>query len=234
MTPSLFDPSEAAYRDRTDAGRRLAGSLAHLARAHPLVLAIPHGGVEVARPVADALGAPLDLILVRKLPVPFSPETAFGVIAEDGTTSLDDELVARLGLTEDAVAVVRSNVLATLRRYARAFESVRPRFPVRGATVVLVDDGLATGYTMLGAVRLCRAGKPDRIVVATPVASKAAATMVQGEADEFICPLVDAAFPAVGAYYAHFPSLTDEDVRRALFAQAPDHRPAGVTAEVSP
>jgi len=227
VNPPLHTP---AYRDRTEGGRQLAARLAHLATAAPMVLAIPRGGVETARPVADALGAPLDLMLVRKLPVPFAPETAFGVIAEDGTTILDEELVLRAGLSKPSIIETQRRVLEVLRRYAKTFDALRPRFPVAGRTVVLVDDGLATGYTMLGAVRLCRHWNAGRIVVAAPVASREAVALVASEADEIVCPIVDPDFFAVGAYYAHFPQVSDEDVRHLLFPQDPGHLPASVRA----
>lgn len=209
-----------SYEDRADAGRQLAQKLRRLAPARPIVLGIPRGGISVALPIAEALGAPLDVILVRKLPIPSFPETAFGVEAEDGTTILDDETVAELNLSKEAIAETRRNVRDVLFRYARKFASARPRVTIKGSTVLLVDDGLATGYTMLGAARLCRKWGAARVVVAAPVAAGGAAELLRPEVEEFVCPIIDPAFLGVGAYYSDFLQVSDDEVLRLLLASA--------------
>lgn len=210
------DTGAPRYESRVQAGHVLSERLSHLADRSPRVLAIPRGGVEVARPIAEALDATLDIILVRKLPIPFAPETAFGVIAEDGTTLLDEALIAELGLDDRTVEKVQVQVLGILQRYADEFGDVRPAIRVEGATVILVDDGLATGYTMLGAARVTRRRGAEKLVIAAPVSSDSAAALLEPEVDEFICPLVDPGFIGVSAYYADFPQLDDGDVRRIL------------------
>lgn len=208
--------SQRGYRDRTEAGERLAERLMPLRDRQPLVLGIPRGGVAVGRAVADALDAPLDIILVRKLPIPFAPETAFGVIADDGTTILDEGLVAEIGLDERTIREVEDEVSEVLRRYADEFRQVRPHVSTEGACVIIVDDGLATGYTMLGAVRVVRHRGAASTVVAAPVSSDTAAERLRGEVDQFVCPIVDPGFIGVSAYYRSFEQMNDADVKRLL------------------
>lgn len=206
----------SGYADRFDAGRELAQRLVHLADREPLILAIPRGGVEVGRAVADELGAPLDIVLVRKLPIPFAPETAFGVMAEDGTAILDEVLVAELGLDSATIEQAKREVQDVLERYARELRAIRPRLEIRGATVILVDDGLATGYTMLGAARVTRKRGAAHVIVAAPVSSDTAADLLKPEVDEFVCSIVDPGFVGVSAYYRDFEQLDDADVQRLL------------------
>lgn len=200
------------YRDREDAGRVLAEHLRHLEDADLVVLGAPRGGVVVAAPVAEALAAPLDVVLVRKLPIPSSPETAFGVIGEDGLAILDEPLVRHLGLERETVERVKAEVLEALRRRAAEYRAVRSPEPIAGRVAVLVDDGFATGYTMLGAVRWARTRRPARVVVAAPVSSDSAEELLRARADEFVCPIVDPAFVGVSHYYERFDPVDDETV----------------------
>jgi putative phosphoribosyl transferase len=210
----------SAFRDRADAGRRLAGALRHLAgRADVLVLGLPRGGVPVAYEVARALGAPLDAFVVRKLGVPGQRELAFGAIASGGVRVLNDEIVIGLRLdprTLNAVAAAEQDELA---RREQAYRGGRPPLDVTGRTVVLVDDGLATGASMRAAVAALRARGPARIVVAVPTASPESCADVRDEVDEVVCADTPAHFIAVGERYDDFGETSDEEVR-ALLADA--------------
>jgi putative phosphoribosyl transferase len=205
-----------AYRDREEAGRILADALRPHAEPGTVVLGAPRGGVVVAAEVARALRAPLDVVLVRKLPIPFARETAFGVVAEDGHAILDRGLVAQLRLDPETVESIRREVWAELRARARRYRAVRPPEPLEGRTAVLVDDGLATGYTMLGAVRWVRSRGARRVVLAAPVASDTAEALLRPEVDLLVCPIVDPEFLGVSAYYGNFDPVEDETVVELL------------------
>ncbi len=194
----------------------LAARLEHLAEEECVVFGAPRGGVVVAAVIAEALEAPLDVVFVRKLPLPFARETAFGVIAEDGTALLDDDLVAQLRLDPAAIERTKEEVLQVLRQKAEAYRAVRPPEPLVGRTAVLVDDGLATGYTMLGAVRWSRGRNPRRVVLAAPVASDTAELLLRREVDEFVCPIVDPGFLGVSGYYERFDAVDDATVIELL------------------
>lgn len=200
------------YRDREDAGRILGEHLRDLEGADVVVLGAPRGGVVVAGRVAEMLAAPLDVVLVRKLPLPFAPETAFGVIAEDGHAILDGELVRQWGLEPEVIERAKADVLDVIRRKAEIYRAVRPPEPIEGRIAVLVDDGLATGYTMLGAVRWARARRPARVIVAAPVSSDTADALLRPHADALVCPIVDPGFVGVSHYYERFDPVEDETV----------------------
>lgn len=204
------------YRDRADAGRALGERLRHLADEDAVVLGAPRGGVIVAEEVARALGAPLDVVLVRKLPLPFARETAFGVIGEDSHAIVDGELVAELRLDPAAVERTKEEVLEVIREKTKTYRAVRPPEPIEGRVAVLVDDGLATGYTMLGAARWARARRPSRLVLAAPVSSDSAEALLRPHVDEFVCPIVDPGFVGVSAYYERFDPVDDEAVVESL------------------
>lgn len=219
------------YADRAEAGRRLApGVVRALGRdaPPPLVLGLPRGGVPVAAAVAEALGAPLDVLLVRKLGVPGRAELAFGAIASGGALVLNPGVLAATRLDEDAIARVLAAEERELARRERAYRGDRPPPQPRGRTAVVVDDGLATGATMRAAVLALRALDAARVVAAAPVGSDEACALLAAEADALVCPLVPEPFRAVGAWYHDFGEVGDDDVRRALapFAQAaPAPRP---------
>jgi predicted phosphoribosyltransferase len=221
----------SAFRDRADAGRRLAGALRHLGgRSDVLVLGLPRGGVPVASEVAAALGAPLDVFVVRKLGVPGQRELAFGAIASGGVRVLNDAIVIGLGLdprTLNAVTAVEQEELA---RREQAYRGGRPPLDVTGRIVVLVDDGLATGASMRAAVAALRARGPARIVVAVPTASPESCDDLRDEVDEIVCADTPAHFIAVGERYDDFRETSDEDVR-ALLADA---RAARAAEEAAP
>lgn len=205
------------YRDRTAAGRVLAGRLAAYAgRRDVTVLALPRGGVPVGYEVARSLGAPLDVFAVRKLGVPGHEELAMGAIATGGIRVLDGELIDRLGISPAQVARITARETAELRRREEAYRGQRPPAPVQGRTVLLVDDGLATGATMHAAVLALEQRLPARVVVAVPVGSREAVARLAEVADEVVCPLTPSPFHGVGAWYTCFPQTTDAEVRHWL------------------
>jgi len=205
------------YLDRTDAGIRLAGHLAaYVGRADVVVLGLPRGGVPVAAEVARALGAPLDVFCVRKLGVPGEPELAMGAIATGGVVVVNEAVVAEISVPPDLVAEVAAAERAELDRRERAYRGDRPPLPLAGRTVVLVDDGLATGASMRAAVRAVRSAGPARVVVAVPVAAAETCRSLEAEADEVVCPLAPKGFRAVGGWYEDFSTTSDDEVRRCL------------------
>jgi erythromycin esterase-like protein/predicted phosphoribosyltransferase len=204
-------------RDRREAGRLLAERLGgHAGRDDVVVLGLPRGGVPVAFEVAEALDAPLDVFLVRKLGVPGHEELALGAIATGGTRVLNRELTERLGLPAEWIEAIDAKERRELDRRERAYRGDRPPPDLAGRTVVLVDDGLATGSTMLAAVWAIRADDPARIVVAVPVAGPEVCARVGREADETVCLLTPEPLGSVGAWYEDFSQTTDEEVRELL------------------
>ena len=205
------------YRDRTEAGRYLAAQLAHYAnRDDVLVLALPRGGVPVAYEVAKALRAPLDIFLVRKLGVPGHEELAMGAIATGGLRVLNDDAVEYLGIPGRVIDSVAANELRELERRERAYRGDRPEPEVRGKTVILVDDGLATGSTMRAAAAALRQQNPARIVVAVPVSAPQTCDEYRMGVDEIICAMTPEPFFGVGQWYRDFSQTTDEEVRDLL------------------
>ena len=205
------------FRDRRHAGRVLAQILAGYAnRSDVIVLALPRGGVPVAYEVAKALHAPLDVFVVRKLGVPGHEEYAMGAIASGGVRVLNDEVVQRLGISDAAVDAVTRFEQGELERRERLYRAGRPLPDLRGRTVIVVDDGLATGSTMLAAVRALRAQQPARIVVAVPTAAAETCAQLRSEADEVVCATTPEPFRAVGTWYDDFSQTSDEEVRELL------------------
>ncbi|MEX0704918.1 MAG: phosphoribosyltransferase [Planctomycetales bacterium] len=205
------------YADRIDAGRRLAEHLKQYAdRKDVLVLALPRGGVPVAREIAAALGAELDLMIVRKLGLPGQEELAMGAIASGGLRVLNDRVVGLAGISADTIAAVAQRELAELRRREQAYRRDRPRPAVEGRCVILVDDGLATGSTMRAAIGAVRRGNPAEVVVAVPVAPPDTVAALRAEADEVVCPETPADFFGIGQFYVDFTQTTDDEVRRLL------------------
>jgi len=217
---------QCRFADRRDAGRQLAGRLAAYAeRRDVVVLALPRGGVPVAFEVARGLDAPLDVFLVRKLGVPGREELALGAIATGNVRVLNEEVVRGLGLSAAAIEAVAAREQQEMARRERLYRDGRPAPAVEGRTVLLVDDGLATGATMRAAVAAARQQAPARVVVTVPVASTQAYQEMAAIADEVICVLTPEQFSAVGLWYSDFAPTTDEEVRD-LLAQAARARPA--------
>jgi predicted phosphoribosyltransferase len=208
-----------AYANRVEAGEILATRLGHYAgRSDVLVLGLPRGGVPVAAAVARALGAPLDVLVVRKVGVPGHRELAMGAIASGGARVLSRDLIAELGISDTQVAAIIAEEERELARREQAFRHGRAPLVIRDRTVILVDDGLATGSTMRAAVQAMRALGATRIVVAVPVGSAEACSELASIADEVICARIPRSFYAVGAWYLDFSDTTDDEVRSLLRA----------------
>jgi predicted phosphoribosyltransferase len=211
----------ARFRDRFQAGRHLAAALQPYAgRPNLLVLALPRGGVPVGYEVARALGAPLDVMLVRKLGVPGHEELAMGAIASGGIRILSDDVVRAFGIPEHVVSAIAAKAEEELARRERAYRDHRPPLQVKGRTVILVDDGLATGSTMRAAAAALRTQHPERLVVAVPVAPLETCTALQNEVDDVVCARSPEPFFAVGKWYDNFSQISDEEVRRLLRADS--------------
>ncbi len=205
------------FRDRHEGGRALADRLEGLAdRSDVLVLALPRGGVPVGFEVARRLHAPLDVFLVRKLGVPGHSELAFGAIAADGVQMINRGVVSALGIAPGDVAAVIAEETAELARREREYRDDRPPPQVTGATAILVDDGLATGASMLAAVAALRRLRPARIVVAVPVAAASTREEFARVVDEVVCVRAPEAFHSVGSWYDDFTQTTDAEVRELL------------------
>jgi predicted phosphoribosyltransferase len=213
------------FNDRAEAGRVLAEQLRHYAgRPDVIVLALPRGGVPVAYEVARALHAPLDIFVVRKLGIPGHEELAMGAVATGGVRVLNDQVVKGLSIPGFVIDAVANWELLELERRERLYRGNRPPPEVRGKTVILVDDGLATGSTMLAAVQALRKLGPASIVVAVPVASPDTCQLLKEYVDETVCPATPEPFYAVGLWYRDFSQTTDEEVRELLERSASEAR----------
>ncbi|MER7459068.1 phosphoribosyltransferase family protein [Micromonospora sp. NPDC126480] len=207
------------YRDRTDAGRMLADRLTALVGdPDVIVLGLVRGGVPVAEVIAQRLGAPLDVLVVRKLGMPWAPEVAFGALGPGDVQVLNDVVANRL--SPDDIAEVRRREQAELDRRERLYRGGRPQLDLAGRTAVIVDDGLATGATARAAVQVARHLGARRVVVAVPVGSQEAYEMLSAEADQVVCPQHPPEFMAVSAYYDDFHEVSDDEVTEALTATA--------------
>jgi predicted phosphoribosyltransferase len=204
------------FADRREAGRALARRLSHLQASHPLVLALPRGGVPVAYEVARALEAPLDVFLVRKLGVPGHEELAMGAIATGGVMVTSRSILQHLGVPTGRVREVALRESRELERRERVYRGRRPPLDVAGRTLILVDDGLATGSTMRAALRAIRALKPAHVVVAAPVASAVTCREIDAEADEVVVAATPEPFKAVGLWYGDFTETPDAEVMQLL------------------
>jgi predicted phosphoribosyltransferase len=212
------------FIDRVDAGTKLAKALAGALRQcagrdDVLVLALPRGGVPVAFPIAQALHAELDLMLVRKLGLPNQPEFAMGAIGSGGVCVLQPGVPGLMGVTQAEVDAVVAAEQSELARRERRYRGERPPARIAGRCVILVDDGVATGSTMLAAVEVARRQRPSRLVLAVPVAARDALQVLRGVADEVVCLLAPMRFRAVGQWYRRFEQTDDEEVQ-SLLAQA--------------
>jgi putative phosphoribosyl transferase len=201
------------FRNRTDAGQQLAKKLSgYVNRADVVVLGLPRGGVPVAFEVAQALQAPLDVFLVRKLGVPGNEELAMGAIASGGIRVVNEDVVRWRNISEREIETVTAGEQRELERRERLYRGNRPMPELRNRTVIVVDDGLATGTSMRAAVKALRAYQPARIIVAVPTAPREACEEFRGLVDEVLCATTPEAFWAVGAWYEDFTQTTDEEV----------------------
>jgi putative phosphoribosyl transferase len=207
------------FRDRVDAGRQLSSRLAHHEADNVVVLGLPRGGVVVAFEIAQALAAPLDVVVVRKLGAPFQPEYALGAIGEEGVRVVDERVLARVGVGGEVIAGIERHERIELDRRVQRLRGARKSVAIAGRTVILVDDGIATGATVRAACLVVRARGAARIFIAAPVASLASATALTSEADEVVALHTSESFFSIGEYYGDF-SAVSEDTVMALLGEA--------------
>ncbi len=209
--------TDVRFADRAEAGRKLAAELREYAgREDVVVLALPRGGVPVAFEVARELRAPLDVFVVRKLGLPAQPELAMGAIASGGARVLNDEVVQAAGIPPETIEAVAAREREELARREQLYRGERPSLTVEGKTVILVDDGVATGSTMRVAVQALRRQRPAQIVVAVPVAPPQTCNELRGEADDVVCTRTPEPFIAIGVWYEDFPQTSDGEIRDLL------------------
>ena len=216
--PSTQFGERALFRDRIEAGAALADKLGAYHGRDTLVVGLPRGGVTVAAEVARSLEAELDVAVARKLGAPGQEELAIGAVTADGTRFLNEDVIALLGVSEPYLEAVTKVQAAQARRREEWIRSLRPAAPVGGRTVILVDDGLATGATMRAAVRSLRNQRPARLIAAVPVGSREACAALKPEVDEVVCLHQPEVFGAIGFYYRHFEPVEDSEVRRLIEA----------------
>jgi putative phosphoribosyl transferase len=229
-----FEAFATRFRDRTDAGLRLAHALsAYANRDDVLVLALPRGGVPVAAQAAIKLNAPLDILLVRKLGVPFHRELGMGAMATGGVRIINKEIVDALGLSTEDIEIVAREEQRELERREKAYRGDVPAVTLEGKTVILVDDGIATGSTMLAAIAAARQLKAAHIVVAIPTVAASTYLKMREVADDVVALIKPEEFYAVGQWYESFPQTTDQEVRQ-LLAEATQRRLASCKHEAKP
>jgi putative phosphoribosyl transferase len=206
------------FVDRTDAGRQLAKALARYKAQRPVVLALPRGGVPVAAEVATVLDAPLDLILVRKIGVPFQPELAMGAVVDGGKPVIvrNEDVISLTGVSEREFNATCDQQLAEIERRRKLYLGNRPHPQIAGRTVIVVDDGIATGATTRAALQAIRMRKPSKLVLAVPVAPTESLKELRGEADEIICLEDYEDFGAIGLFYSDFRQVSDTEVIEIL------------------
>ena len=209
------------FHDREDAAYKLATAMRDLKLDKPLVLAIPRGGVATGAVLARELGAELDVVLSRKLRAPDQPELAIGAISEDGQVHLNPGAVEALGVTDEYLQQEKQHQLAEIARRKQLFRSVRPEAPISGRTVIVTDDGIATGSTMMAALQTVRPQRPSQLIVAVPVAPYDCLAAFEERCDKVVCLHSPAEFWAVGQFYEDFPTVEDEQVVELLKSFAP-------------
>lgn len=218
ICPHAGTMSLVLFQDRSDAGRQLAQKLTHLRDLNPVVLALPRGGVPVAVEIAAALGAPLDLLLVRKIGVPWQPELAAGAILDGKHPQvvINDEIVRAAGVSESDIQRIAAAELGEIERRRELWLGGRARIPIEGRAAIIVDDGIATGASIRVALEATRAEKPARLVLAVPVAPSETLDSLRKSADETVFVAAPFDFRAVGAFYRDFRQLEDKDVQELL------------------
>ncbi len=210
------------FSDRAEAGRLLARRLLHLRGPDVVVLGLARGGMPVASEVAAGLDAPLDVLVVRKLGVPFQPELAMGAVGEDGALMVDPRVVRAVGLSREELAAIVDRERAEVDRRVSRLRAGRDRLSVSGRVVVVVDDGIATGSTAIVGCKIVGAAGARRVVLAAPVAPKSLGRRLAGAADEVVCLVAAERFRAVGDFYRDFSQVTDQQVTAILRRRAPD------------
>jgi predicted phosphoribosyltransferase len=215
--PRVVYEEEPVFKDRSDAGRQLAERLKDFPGGKVVVFAVPRGGVPVAVEVAGKLGAPLDVVVPRKITIPDNPEAGFGAVTEDGTVVLNEPLARQLELTEAIIHQQAETTRTEVIRRTAVYRAHLEESNVAGKTAIIIDDGLASGYTMVAAVKSMRRRQAAKIVVAVPVASGSAYDLVKRLVDELVCLIVARTFGfAVASFYRHWHDLTDEEVLKYL------------------
>ncbi len=204
------------FADRRDAGRRLAAELLPLAEQRPVVVALPRGGVPVAAEIAAALGAPLEILAVRKLGAPHNPEYGIGAIAEDGTRVLDPEALAVLGVNGGVLESIVARESAEVKRRVAAYRGDRAPVPLHDRIVIAVDDGVATGVADTAALRALRRQGPRRLILAVPVCAADSVPRLREEADEVVCLSAPPLLQGIGQWYEDFSQVSDREVLAAL------------------
>lgn len=205
------------FRDRKDGGHLLARELRHYHGKDLVLLAIPKGGVPVACEAARRLQAPLDLIIPRKLPIPWNPEAGFGAVTSEGSIVLNQRMIEPLGLEEDQIKEIAEKVRLEIKRREEEFRKGRPPIDLKDKTVVIIDDGIASGYTMLAAIRSVRRHSPKLVIAATPVASASSAALIRPQVDKFIALIESHHLPfAVADYYLNWYDVSDDEVKECL------------------
>ena len=220
------------FVDRHEAGRRLAERLLGFRSEDPLVLGLPRGGVPVAAEVARTLHAPLDVLVVRKLGCPWQPELGVGAVGEDATLVVNAPLIERLDISEEQLEEIAARESAEVVRRVRRFRGDRPPVPVQGRTVILIDDGLATGSTVRAGIEVLRARGARRVVVAVPVAPRETLEEIRALADQVVALEVPATFFAIGEFYVDFTQTSDEEVMDLVTSLAPADAAANTRAAV--
>jgi predicted phosphoribosyltransferase len=213
-----MDASHPPFADRRDAGRQLAARLLSLADQNPVVVGLPRGGVPVAEEVAAALGAPLEILAVRKLGAPHNPEYGIGAIAEDGTRVFDPEALAVLDIENSVLDAIVSREAEELRRRVVAYRGDRPPLRLKNRTAIVVDDGVATGVTDTAGLRAVARRLPRRLILAVPVCAPDALARLGEEADDVVCLVAPPQLQGVGQWYRDFSQVTDSEVVTALAA----------------
>lgn len=204
------------FQNRLDAGEKLGQALHKFNFKESVILGIPRGGVVVAAGVAKALNAPLDVIIPRKIGAPHNPEVAIGAVTQDGTVIKDEALVQLLGIKDDEIEAMSKHVLGEISRRVNTYRGGRPGFKLTGKTVIVVDDGIATGFTVQAALKSVRSMKPGRLILAVPVAPSEIIKSLQAQVDDLVCLESPELFYAVGQFYVDFDQTTDEEVIELL------------------
>jgi predicted phosphoribosyltransferase len=205
-----------SFKNREEAAKKLAKELIKFRGKNPVVLAIPRGGVVIAYEVAKTLNAPLDLIIPRKIGAPGNPELAIGAVIEDGTTVLNHGLISALGISKDYIESVKQEQIQEIKRRSKTYCGDAAPHELKKKTVIIVDDGIATGATMKAAIHSIRKKEPSSIVVATPVAPPDTLEELRKEVDELICLVAYEPFYAIGQFYDNFDQVSDEEVIKLL------------------